>query len=214
MLKFIAKRLVNLARKVWYDYRKSRRFPGANISANARIGALGSIEIGVGTAILPGVTLHTGTPFESPERLWSPDGTIKIGEYCSIRYNAALICAGEGTISVGNHVQINPNCVIYAGGKGKGVTIDDHCLIAANTVIVPNNHVFSELDQPIRLQGTSSIGITIGKDVWIGANVVVLDGVTIGDGAIVGASAVVTKDVPRNAIVVGNPARVTRYRDK
>ena len=52
----------------------------------------------------------------------------------------------------------------------------------------------------------------IGHDVWIGANAVVMKGVSVGDGAIVGASAVVTKDVPPYAIVVGNPARIIKYR--
>ncbi|WEN69649.1 CatB-related O-acetyltransferase [Staphylococcus sp. NRL 16/872] len=52
----------------------------------------------------------------------------------------------------------------------------------------------------------------IGNDVWLGANVVVLQGVTIGDGAIIGANAVVTKDIPDYAIAVGIPAKVIKYR--
>lgn len=148
----------------------------------------------------------------TPEHSWSPEGIITIGTKCSIRYNVALICAGGGSITIGDHVQINPNCVIYGGGGG--VEIGDNCLIAANTVIVPNNHIFEDIDRPIRLQGTTGLGIEIGQDVWIGANVVVLDGVTIGDGAIVGACAVVTKDVPPNAVVAGNPARVLRCRGR
>jgi virginiamycin A acetyltransferase len=55
--------------------------------------------------------------------------------------------------------------------------------------------------------------ITIGNDVWIGRNVLILPSVTkIGDGAIIGAGAVVTKDVPDYAVVVGNPAKVIKYR--
>jgi maltose O-acetyltransferase len=53
----------------------------------------------------------------------------------------------------------------------------------------------------------------IGRDVWIGANAVVLGGVTIGDGAVVAAGSVVTKDVEPGAIVVGNPARLVRRRE-
>jgi len=49
-------------------------------------------------------------------------------------------------------------------------------------------------------------------DVWVGANTVILDGVTIGKGAVLGASSVVTKDVPEYAVVVGNPAKVVKYR--
>ena len=54
--------------------------------------------------------------------------------------------------------------------------------------------------------------VTIGHDVWIGLNAVIMDGVTIGDGAVVGTNAVVTKDVPPYAIAVGLPAKVLRYR--
>ncbi|AZO08893.1 MULTISPECIES: CatB-related O-acetyltransferase [unclassified Mesorhizobium] len=54
--------------------------------------------------------------------------------------------------------------------------------------------------------------ITVGNDVWIGSRAIVLSGVTIGDGAVVGAGAVVSKDVPPFAVVVGNPAKIIRYR--
>ena len=54
--------------------------------------------------------------------------------------------------------------------------------------------------------------MTIGNDVWIGRNAIIMDGVTVGTGAIVGAAAVVTKDVPPYAIVAGVPARIIRYR--
>lgn len=53
---------------------------------------------------------------------------------------------------------------------------------------------------------------SIGNDVWIGANAMILPGVNIGNGAIVGAGAVVTKDIPPYAIVGGTPARLIRYR--
>lgn len=52
----------------------------------------------------------------------------------------------------------------------------------------------------------------IGSDVWIGHNVVVMGGVKIGNGAVIGSSSVVTKDIPPYAIVVGNPAKVIKYR--
>ncbi|SCH02904.1 Streptogramin A acetyltransferase [uncultured Clostridium sp.] len=53
---------------------------------------------------------------------------------------------------------------------------------------------------------------TVGNDVWIGCNVVVLPGVTIGDGAVVAAGSIVSKDIPAYAIVAGVPARVIKYR--
>lgn len=51
---------------------------------------------------------------------------------------------------------------------------------------------------------------TIGNNVFVGANVVIIGNITIGDNVIIGAGAVVTKNVPSNCIVVGNPARVLK----
>ena len=53
--------------------------------------------------------------------------------------------------------------------------------------------------------------ITIGDNVWFGGNCIVLSGVTIGNNVVVGAGSVVTKDIPDNAVVAGNPARIIRY---
>ena len=53
--------------------------------------------------------------------------------------------------------------------------------------------------------------ITIGDNVWFGGNCIVLPGVTIGNNVVVGAGSVVTKDIPDNAVVVGNPAKIIRY---
>lgn len=59
---------------------------------------------------------------------------------------------------------------------------------------------------------TNKTGVYIGKDVWIGANVVILPGVKIGKNAIIGAGSVVTKNIPDNAIAYGNPAKIVKYR--
>jgi maltose O-acetyltransferase len=55
--------------------------------------------------------------------------------------------------------------------------------------------------------------VNIGRNVWIGANAVVLKGVNIGDNAVIGAGSIVTHDVPKDEIWVGNPARYLRKRD-
>ena len=66
-----------------------------------------------------------------------------------------------------------------------------------------------EVDYP---KSSSKGKIIIGSDVWIGAYVTILSGVIIGDGAIVGANAVVAKNIPPYAVVVGNPARIIKFR--
>jgi putative colanic acid biosynthesis acetyltransferase WcaB len=60
-------------------------------------------------------------------------------------------------------------------------------------------------------QGPSPV---IGDNVEIGSNVVIIGDISIGDGAIVGAGSVVTKDVPAHAVVVGNPARIIKFKDQ
>lgn len=69
-----------------------------------------------------------------------------------------------------------------------------------------------ELDSYLYRRESFNELVTIGNDVWIGANVVILQGVHIGDGAIIAAGAVVTKDVDDYAIVGGVPAKLIRYR--
>ena len=79
--------------------------------------------------------------------------------------------------------------------------------------MIASNHG-TALGQDISKQkwDTEKAGITIGDDVWIGANCVILPGVHIHNGAVIGAGSVVTKDIPANAIAVGNPAKIIKYR--
>ncbi|MCK7515996.1 MAG: acyltransferase [Desulfobacterales bacterium] len=74
----------------------------------------------------------------------------------------------------------------YYTGDG-GLTIGNNVRIAAHTVIIPANHVFDDVNIPIRKQGLSKKGIVIEDDVWIGSGVKILDGVVIGKGCVIGA---------------------------
>lgn len=81
-------------------------------------------------------------------------------------------------------------------------------MIGPNVTLTTAGH---PIDPAIRQQVAQfNIPITVGDNVWIGANVVVLPGVTIGENSVIGAGSVVTKDVPANAVAVGNPCRVLR----
>lgn len=113
----------------------------------------------------------------------------------------------RGDVEFGAHCTVNP----YAMISGK-VRCGDGVRIASHVSIVGFNHGFDDPSTPIHMQKHESLGITIGDDVWIGANAVVLDGVTVGRGAVIAAGAVVSKDVPPLAIVGGVPAKVVRYR--
>ena len=106
-------------------------------------------------------------------------------------------------ITLGVRVFINSGCRFQDQG---GITIGDDCLIGHNVVLATLNH---DLD-PAHRADLHPAPIVVGNNVWIGANATVLPGVTIGDNAVIAAASVVTKDVPRNAVVVGAPARVIR----
>jgi acetyltransferase-like isoleucine patch superfamily enzyme len=135
---------------------------------------------------------------------------IVIGDGSVIQARAILDTGPGGRIALGKSNSVNPYCVIYGHG---GLVTGDFVRIAAHTVIIPANHVFTSLDQPIAKQGLSKRGIRIGSDVWVAGGCRILDGVEIGDGAVVAAGAVVNRPVPPYALVGGVPARVLKMRN-
>jgi acetyltransferase-like isoleucine patch superfamily enzyme len=140
--------------------------------------------------------------FISPEaRVFTE--SLKVGARTYIAADTLV----RGEIILGSDCTVNP----YVSLHGR-VTAGNGVRIASLVTIAGQNHVFSDITKPIHAQPVSFKGIVIGDDVWIGANVVVLDGVTIGAHSILAAGAVVTKDVPEYSIVGGNPARVLRDR--
>jgi maltose O-acetyltransferase len=89
------------------------------------------------------------------------------------------------------------------------VRIGTHCGIGHHLILITSNHVMGPAHA--RMGPLEPAGITIGNGVWIAACVTILPGVTIGDGAFIGAGSVVTRDVPPNARVSGNPATVVGF---
>lgn len=110
---------------------------------------------------------------------------------------------------------------VLTNGTNAHLTIGDYCSIADNvTFALSAEHSMNTISTyPFKAklisgeaEAASKGDITVGDDVWIGNNSLIMSGVNIGQGAVVAAGAVVTKDVPPYAIVGGVPAKVIRYR--
>ena len=130
--------------------------------------------------------------------LIKPSAEIKTRGKCSsiIFGKKVAISRGDYISSVNGIIKIDDNCFV---NRNSCIVAHQKITIGSNTTIGPGTYIY---DHDHNGQGgyvTSPI--TIGKDVWIGANCVILKGVTIGSGAIIGAGTVVSKDIPGNHIV-------------
>lgn len=112
--------------------------------------------------------------------------------------------AGGSEIRIGRNVFINQNCTFYDLG---GLDIGDDVMIGPNVSMITTGH---PLDPSQRRSVTIGKPIVIGRNVWIAAGATIIGGVTIGENSVVAAGSVVTKNVPANTLVGGNPARVIR----
>ena len=112
--------------------------------------------------------------------------------------------AGGNEIRVGNNVFVNQNCTFYDLG---GLDIADDVMIGPNVSIITAGHPLAPSQRRAATIGTP---IVIERNVWIAAGATIIGGVTVGEDSVVAAGSVVTKDVPPNTLVGGNPARVIR----
>ena len=117
----------------------------------------------------------------------------------------------DGNCIVGSYTYIGRNCSITK------TSIGSYCSIANNVSIGQGEHELNEISTSSVFYNDSYELLTnkkcsIGHDVWIGVDVIILRGVIVGDGAVIGANSVVTKDIPPFSVAVGSPAKVIKYR--
>jgi len=133
-----------------------------------------------------------------------PYRKFSLGDY-SVVESFSCINNAVGDVIIGDHTRVGLHNTIIGP-----VTIGNHVNLAQGITVTALNHNFSDPEKKIDEQGISTTPVTIGDDVWIGANAVVLPGVKIGNHSVVAAGAVVTKDVPPHSLVAGVPAKIIK----
>lgn len=137
---------------------------------------------------------------------------LQLGDDCGLEDGTTFkfdgIWQSGPSIVMGNRVFVGRNCEFNITLR---IEIGDNCLIASGCKFIDHDHGIA-LNSPMNIQPGTEAAITLGNDVWLGVNVVVLKGVSIGSGAIVAAGAVVTKNIGANEIWAGVPARKLRDR--
>ena len=140
---------------------------------------------------------------------------INFGENFTTGRNNRIECYKIGKnipkLVIGSNVEINDKCHIACVDS---IHIGENVLIASNVFITDHDH--GNLSKPVNFgiswknQKLFSKKVIIKNNVWIGENACILKGVTVGSNSVIAAGSIVTKNIPENSIVVGNPARVIR----
>jgi len=141
--------------------------------------------------------IHRSARMDTP-----PYRKFSLGDY-SVIESFACINNAVGDVVIGDHTRIGLHNTVIGPVK-----IGHHVNLAQGVTVTALNHNFKDANKRIDEQGISTAPVTIGDDIWIGANAVILPGVTIGNHSVVAAGAVVTKDVPPRSLVAGVPARI------
>lgn len=143
--------------------------------------------------------IHRSVRMDTP-----PYRKFSLGDY-SVVESFSCINNAVGDVIIGDHTRVGLHNTVIGP-----VTIGSHVNLAQGITVTALNHNFAEKGLRIDEQGVSTNQVTIGNDIWIGANAVILPGVTIGDHSVVAAGAVVTKDVPPHTLVAGVPAKIIK----
>ena len=121
---------------------------------------------------------------------------MNIGYHLSTQDHCRFLVRG-GNLTIGDHVGLNSNCIVACHEE---ITIGDGTEIGPNTCIYDHDHDY-KCDEGIKAGKYLSSPVSIGKNVWIGANVVILRGTKIGDHCVIAAGSVVKEDVPAHTLL-------------
>lgn len=192
---------------------------------------------GEGVVIEPGVWIEHPESFEVGDRVRFMRGFVAAGRPDTVRLgNDVTFCPntivqgpgnllvgddvlfrpgnylelGAGTIEIGSHTHFAPNCVLYGQG---GLFVGEYCGIAAHTVLATVAHDHHILER-LMVHTSTAAPIRLTRDIWIGANAVVVGGVTMAEGSVLGAGGVLCEDTQPYGVYLGVPARLRHFRGK
>jgi acetyltransferase-like isoleucine patch superfamily enzyme len=151
------------------------------------------------TCIAPDVKLGKGVRLSKFINLYGCEigDETKIGAFVEVQKNAA----------VGRRCKISSHTFIC-----EGVTIEDNVFIGHGVTFINDSYPRATTDGQLQTEADWKVeGTVVKKGASIGSGATILSNTTVGENAIVGAGSVVTKDVPANSVVAGNPAKVLRY---
>jgi acetyltransferase-like isoleucine patch superfamily enzyme len=134
---------------------------------------------------------------------------VRFGRFVWVGAGTKIRCH-EGVVEIGAKTVVGQDCTFSAYQR---IRIGEQCVIADRVMFIDFDHVVTDTERPIRVQGIYKRDVVVGSNVWIGYGAQILRGVSVGDNSIIGASAVVTRDIPANSVVAGSPARVVRTRE-
>jgi acetyltransferase-like isoleucine patch superfamily enzyme len=135
-------------------------------------------------------------------------GRLVLGRWVHVGDGTSIRCH-EGTLVIGDKVVFGRHDVVNGY---LDIVVGPSTIVADMVYVADFDHVFADVERPIKDQGIAKAPVRIGSDVWLGTKVTVLRGTAVGHGSVVAANAVVANDLPPFSVAVGVPAKVIRDR--
>jgi len=203
LLRLLIRRSIWFVRGLLYSFRLKKSGMFLFVGSNVKLRHASKISLGRTVTFEDNVEINA----------LSKKGII-LGNNVTIKKNSIIECTGvirqvgEGLI-IGSNVGIAQNAFIQVRGK---VEIGSNVMFGPGVSVFSENHTFDDINKNLINQPVKRIGVTIEDNVWVGANVTILDGVRIGEGSVIAAGSVVTKSVEKFSVSGGIPAKLLKIR--
>lgn len=192
--------MVDIIKTIWAKFKfggypKIYRRTSFNVKKGGACHFEGMVEIG---------KVWPGWGYSQPTTFFVKSGGCINAKSFSIHSGCTVVVMNGGNLVLGANSYLNRNATIVCS---KEIVVGENVAISQN-VIIRDSDIHHIIIDGKELSNTAPIHI--GNNVWIGTSTTILKGVTIGDGAVIAAGSVVTKDVPSNCLVAGNPAKIIK----